>query len=90
MSWSEVQEGKKIVKQIVKEIDSQIECEILEPVGEDFDRALYPVILKKGHLREELKLSMEDLEDIVADTTIQRKIRRVLQNEIHKFQYQPR
>lgn len=89
MSWSEVQEGKKKVKQIVHEIDPQIECEILEPVGEDFDRALYPVILKKGRLREEFKLSMEDLEDVLADTAIQRKVRRIMQDGIHRLQYQP-
>lgn len=89
MSWSEVQEGKKKVKEIVNKIDENVDCEILEPVGEDFDRELYPVILKKGRFRKELKLSMEDLEDVVADTAIQRKIQRIMQDEIHRFQYQP-
>lgn len=89
MSWSEVQEGKKKVKEIVNKIDANVDCEILEPVGEDFDRELYPVILKKGRFRKELKLSMEDLEDVVADTAIQRKIQRIMQDEIHRFQYQP-
>lgn len=85
MSWSEVQEGKKKVKHIVHEIDPQVECEIFEPVGEDFDRKLYPVILKKGRLKGEFKLSMEDLEDVVEDATIQRKIWRTMKDKIQEI-----
>jgi len=84
MSWSEVQKGKEIVKRIVADISNGLVCEIPEPVGEDFDRDLYPVILRGRGKKIRLKISMEDLEDIIADKGVQRKIRLRLERVIPK------
>lgn len=84
MSWSEVQRGKEIVKKIVAEIDGTLTCDIPEPVGEDFDRDLYPVILRGGGKTIRLKVSMEDLEDIAETKSVQQKIRRWLAANIPK------
>ena len=85
MSWSEVQRGKEVVKRIVADTDNALFCEIPEPVGEDFDRDLYPVILRGRSKTIPLKISMEDLEDIVADQSVQRKIRQRLERVIQKM-----
>ncbi len=84
MSWSEVQQGKKVVKKIVAAIDDRLVCEIPEPTGEDFDKDLYPVILKGRGKPIRLKISMEDLEDIAADKGIQRKIRHLLERTVQR------
>jgi hypothetical protein len=84
MSWSEVQRGKEVVKKIVGDINKRLVCEIPEPVGDDFFRDLYPVILKGRGKTIRLKIPMEDLEDIVADGTVQRKIRQRLERIIQK------
>ncbi len=84
MSWSEVQRGKEVVKKIVADINNGVICEIPEPVGEDFDRDLYPVILRGRGKTIRVKMSMEDLEDIVEDKGVQRKIRQRLERIIQK------
>ncbi len=84
MSWSEVQRGKEVIKRIVADIDNGFVCDIPEPVGEDFDRDVYPVILRGRNKTVRLKISMEDLEDIVADKGVQRKIRQRLERIIRK------
>lgn len=85
MSWSEAQEGKKKIKQIVNKINPSVKCEIFEPIGEDFISELYPVILKKGRVKKEFKLPMEDLEDIVNNTKVMKKIELIILNEISVF-----
>ena len=82
--WSEVQKGKEVVKKIVAGIDHTLACEIPEPIGDDFDRDLYPVILRSGKRVIRLKVSMEDLEDITEDKGVQRKIRQRLERILHK------
>jgi hypothetical protein len=84
MSWSEVQRGKEVVKKIVADINNRLVCEIPEPIGDDFDRDLYPVILKGRGKSIRLKIPMEDLEDIVADKSVQRKIRQLLERIIQQ------
>ncbi len=84
MSWSEVQRGKEVVKKIVADITNGVICEIPEPIGEDFDRDLYPVILRGRGKTIRVKMSMEDLEDIVEDKGVQRKIRQRLERIIQK------
>ncbi len=84
MSWSEVQRGKEVVKKIVADINNGVICEIPEPVGEDFDRDLYPIILRGRGKTIRVKMSMEDLEDIVEDKGVQRKIRQRLERIIQK------
>ena len=84
MAWSEVQRGKEVVKKIVADINNGLVCEIPEPVGDDFDKDLYPVILRGQGKTVRLKIPMEDLEDIVADRDVQRKIRQRLERIIRK------
>ena len=84
MSWSEAQKGKEVVKKIVAEIDNTVVCEIPEPVGENFEKELYPVLLKSGRKTIRLKISMEDLEDVIADRNVRRKIRQRLGRILHK------
>lgn len=84
MSWSEAQKGKEVIKKIVAEIDKSVTCNILEPVGEDFERELYPVRLKSRKKTIQFKIPMEDLEDIVADKSVQRRIRQLLERVIQK------
>lgn len=84
MAWSEVQRGKEVVKKIVADINNGLVCEIPEPVGDDFDRDLYPVIVRGQGKTVRLKIPMEDLEDIVADRGVQGKIRQRLERIIRK------
>ena len=84
MAWSEVQKGKEVVRRIVAEIDDSVVCDIAEPVGEDFDRDLYPVRLTTARQKIQLKISMEDLEDITEDKSVQRKIRQRLERLIKR------
>ncbi len=84
MLWSDAHRGKKVVKKIVAEIDSGIRCEILEPIGEDFDRQLYPVVLRRGRRRLELKVPMRELGRISDDGNLQRKLRQRLERLLHR------
>jgi len=84
VAWSEVQRGKEVVKKIVADINNGLVCEIPEPVGDDFDRDLYPVIVRGQGKTVRLKIPMEDLEDIVADRGVQGKIRQRLERIIRK------
>ena len=84
MSWSEVQRGKEVVKKIVADINNRFVCEIPEPVGDDFVKDLYPIILRGRGKAIRLKIPMEDLEDIVADRGVQRRVRQRLERIVRK------
>ena len=84
MSWSEAQRGKEMVKKIVGDIDGAIVCTILEPIGEDFEKGLYPVALKRGRNVFRLKIPMEELERIDRNQALRRRIRQRLERIIQK------
>ena len=83
MSEAGAQEGKRIIRELVKEIDPSVQCDV---GPKDFDTFVYPVKLARGSRETVLKVSWEDLADLPTTREIREEIRQRLQYAIQGIQ----